>query len=391
MKRKHFKIEDLNNFAIEVLKKGGYSEEYAKASAFALLEADKRGIFSHGIAGGTGLEESVKRAGAAGTVDPSAKPKLMESKYPTIVVINANGTPGHYTSLMAIDKVKEIARKYGIGKVFVNNGNHFGAAGVWSEEIAKEGDLVGIVNCTTAACVKPTGDDPEGINYTKGAGTKLRTGTNPEAISIPHKKGLITLDMAYTRMAASYCIKSLKANKLMKIPGYAADSEYNSTLDPKEVFTFDENGRLIMSGSIFPLGSESAGYKGDGKLRIIELAHTFGGGPLKVIPFGTKGKDRRVSHEFTAYTIDFLFEREEALEKINEVIEDYERNYFGPSSRWPGDRAHACIKYAEKEGIPYSKGQIKTLRRAAEYVNLNLEDLLRPISEKEYPMDLFKK
>lgn len=390
MKRKHFAVDDMYNFAVNVLEKGDYPREYAETTAFALLGADRRGIFSHGIAGGTGLEESVKRSGAAGTVNPKAIPETLKTRYPTTVVINANGAPGHYTSSEAVKIVKEIARKYGIGKVIVNNGNHFGAAGVWSEEISKEGDLVGIVNCTTAACAKPMGDDPEGLDYTKGAGTKLRTGTNPESISIPHKNGVITLDMAYTRMAASYCIKCVKGKTLMTIPGYGADANYKSTLDPEQVYQIVDD-KLITVGSIFPLGSEGAGYKGDNKLRMIELSHAFGGGPLKVIPLGIESADRRISHEFVAYPIDYLYTKDEAIQRVSEIIKDYKDNYFGSSSRWPGDRAHACMKYAEEEGIPYSEGQVNTLRRSAEHVGLNFDKIVKEVSEKEYPAEFFKK
>lgn len=393
MKRKHFAVDDMYNFTVKVLtsEKAGFPEKQAEATAYALLGADRRGIFSHGIAGGTGLEESAKRAGAASTINPKAEPIILESKYPTKVVIDGNGAPGHYTSLIAIDLVKKIAREYGNGSVLVNNANHFGAAGIWSEKISEEGDLVGIVNCTTAACVKPMGDDPEGLDYTKGAGTELRTGTNPIAISTPHKNGLVTLDMALTRMAASYCIKCVKGGVQMTIPSYGADANYKSTLDPNKVFTFDENGKLVTLGSIFPLGSEGAGYKGDNMLRMIEMLHAFGGGPITKIPIGAKSEKRWVSHEFSAFPVDYLLTKDEAIQRESDLMKDYEDNYFGPSSRWPGDRAHACMEYAEKEGIPYSEGQVNTLKRSAEHVGLNFDEILKPISEKEYPKELFKK
>ena len=65
--RDHFNVEDLYTFTIKVLRNANYSKESAQATAYALLEADKRGIFSHGIAGGTGLEEAVKRVGITAT------------------------------------------------------------------------------------------------------------------------------------------------------------------------------------------------------------------------------------------------------------------------------------------------------------------------------------
>ena len=51
-KRDHFKVQDIYDFSINVLKSAGYNDKKAQTTAFALLEADKRGIFSHGTFGG---------------------------------------------------------------------------------------------------------------------------------------------------------------------------------------------------------------------------------------------------------------------------------------------------------------------------------------------------
>ncbi|MHA1739385.1 MAG: Ldh family oxidoreductase, partial [Candidatus Heimdallarchaeota archaeon] len=150
-KRYHFKTKDIFDFAFKVLVESGYPEEAAKATVHVLLEADKRGIFSHGLAGGTGLEEAVSCVGLFSTVKPQAKPIVLKQDYPTLAVIEANASPGHISSFIAVDLVKKLARKYGLAKVFVKQANHFGAAGVYSEMIAKESDLVGTVTCTTSA------------------------------------------------------------------------------------------------------------------------------------------------------------------------------------------------------------------------------------------------
>ncbi|MFV2016042.1 MAG: Ldh family oxidoreductase, partial [Candidatus Heimdallarchaeota archaeon] len=134
VKREHYKIEDIKNFTIKVLTSGGYSTQAAEATSYALLYADMKGIFSHGVAGGTGIEEAAARSGITATVDPKAEPIILEQKYPTIVVVDGNGAPGHLAATIAVDEVKKLARIYGIGKAFVYNTNHYGAAGAWSEK-----------------------------------------------------------------------------------------------------------------------------------------------------------------------------------------------------------------------------------------------------------------
>ncbi|MCY3411890.1 MAG: Ldh family oxidoreductase [Candidatus Heimdallarchaeota archaeon] len=387
--REHYSVDDMRAFTKTVLLKRGYSEEAADATTYALLEADIRGIFSHGIAGGTGLEEAVKRAGITATLEIDKEPIQLESKYPSIVVINGNGAPGHITAMRAVKLVKELARKYGIAKVVVNNTNHYGAAGVWSHLIAQDGDLKGDVSCTTIAVARVMGDDSDRLDYTKGAGSIPRLGTNPIAISFPIVNGqVLTLDMATTRMAVSYGLKHLKAGTLMDIPEYFADSNYKSTFDPRECIDNTENLEVI--GSVFPFGSTLAGYKGDGLIRFLEIDQALGGGPITRIPLGGSGNKRRISHSFTAQVIDFHYSKVEGRQRIRALMDDYEQ-YFGEYSRWPGERSDQAIAYARENGIPYSKGQVDTIRRAANEVGLVFEDLIKPVSTQEYPEEIFNK
>lgn len=387
-KRHHFKIEEIAQLAITILIKSGYPEESAKATTYALLEADMRGVFSHGLAGGAGLEEAASLTGLFSTVKPNAIPILLEQKYPTIAVIDAQSAPGHTTSQFAVSVVKDLARKYGLAKVFVKEANHFGSAGVWSEMIAKDGDLIGVVTCTTSALAKPMGDDSNGLDYTKGASKKLRLGTNPIAISVPHLNGILTVDMALTRLAANYCIKAYKTGQKLTIPEYAADKNYKSTLDPKEFIEIRE-GKQNLKGSIFPLGSTLAGYKGDALLRMIEINHSIGGGPITKIEATPTSPN--ISLAFEAQVVDYLYTKEDAKKRVSELMSDYEENYFGTATRWPGDRAKKALQYSLKEGIPYHQGQIEMFKRAAEVAGVDFESIVKSLGLKPFPREIFKK
>ena len=386
-KRNHYDVNAIYDFSLEVLKKSGYSDKKAQPTAFALLEADKRGIFSHGTAGGTGIEESVKRSGITSTVRLDTEPIIHKQKYDTLAVIDANGAPGHYTSYIAVELVKKIARKHGYGKVFVYNANHYGAAGVWSRKIAQEGDLKGSSTCTTVAVARVMGDDPARLDYTKGAGTENRLGTNPLAVSYPLLDGILTLDTAWTRMAVSYCLKKLKAGEMMTVPEYIGDKDYKSTLNPKD-FKESMQKEHKIKGTVFPHGSTLAGYKGDAMLRFIEIDNALGGGPINRIPFEASDENRRISHTFEAQAMDMLYDLDQSKTRIKDLMQDY-HIYFGKNSRWPGDRSKQALKYSETHGIPYSTGQIDSLKRTADYVGIPFE--LKPLGFKEYPEDIFNK
>lgn len=121
------------------------------------------------------------------------------------------------------------------------------------------------------------------------------------------------------------------------------------------------------------------------------MLHSLGGGPIKKVPIGKTDKRRRISHTFEAQMTDFLYSEEEALKRVRELMQDYENKYFGPASRWPGDRANEAIEYSLKEGIPYSEGQIETLKRSAAYLGLDFHSMIQSVGKKPYPAEIFKK
>jgi LDH2 family malate/lactate/ureidoglycolate dehydrogenase len=392
--RDHRDMDALLRFSTECLERKGYSPAFADATAFALVEADARGIFSHGAAGGTGLEEALARVGVTATVDIEAEPRRLPQKYASIGVIDADGAPGHYSSRLAVEWVRELAAAHGIAKVYVSNGNHFGAAGVWSEEISRDGRFEAHVTCTTGSCVRLLGDDPEGIDYTRGAavGGTHRLGTNPDAWSIPYAGGLFTIDMANTELAASLCVKYFKegrasgATRSLKIPNYVADENYRPTLDPERVMGL-RNGLLFLPGSIFPAGG-LRGYKGQISLQRIEADHSYAGGPIRAVDVSSKTEQRRISHSFEAQVVDFLYTADEARARMADLVADWAR-CGGPSTRLPGERSRLAREYSVAHGIPYSADQIRTLARCGAMVGMELDRV--PGSVNPYPRALFTK
>ena len=391
--RDHRDVAALFEFCKECLARKGYPAQFADATAFALVEADARGIYSHGAAGGTGLEEALVRTGVTATVDIHAVPERLPQTYPTIGVIDAQGAPGHYTSRLAVEWVRELAGKHGMAKVYVFDGNHFGAAGIWSEEIAADHRFEAHVTCTTAGCVRLLGDDPRGVDYTRGAavGGKHRLGTNPDAYSIPFNGGLFTIDMANTELAASLCTKYFKEGmasgrtRSLPIPNYVADESYRPTVDPTRVIRI-RDGKLELPGSVFPYGG-LRGYKGQISLQRIEADHSFAGGPIQAVDAGDISQ-RRISHAFEAQVIDFLYSREAALERMTALVRDW-ADCGGPATRLPGERSHLAREYSLRNGIPYSEDQIQTLRRCGASVGVDLANV--PSSMRPFSKNLFTK
>lgn len=364
---KRLKSEQLIGWGIEILLAHGMKEMDARLVAESLVDADLRNIYSHGMAGGSGIDDIILRI-KNGCINPDyqlKKTNQWSRKYPAILHIDADGGPGHSTAREAVRIVKELALKYGIGKIYVNNANHFGVAGIYSEMIAAEKKLIGKVSCITPLWMKPFAID------TNSNEQKKALGTNPIAWSTPYGEGIITIDMATSQRAASVALKAAKFNQEIEegqeketvMSDYLVDSSNTEVLTPPDL------AFVSKECSLWPLGGKHFGYKGFGLSLSIELDHIVGGCWITDIPAGCKTIDGRIGHIFEAVTIESQYPAKDVLRSISAKI-DHLRRAGGQKMKLPGQIEHEYkIEYLKK-GIPYSETQIYRLKSISEIVGV---------------------
>lgn len=350
-----YKPDIIKSYVCEILKRNGVPVEKAKITSDVLVEADTRGIFSHGV---NSLDLLVIRSIKDGGTNPSStlEDKTRNKKFP-IRHLDAHGALAHPAAIEAVDLVKKLARQTGFGKVYVFNANHFGAAGIYSERICTEKDLAGRVTCTTPTIVKPYG------------GKRNRLGTNLISWSVPYDRGIITIDMATTIHATSGILKALVEGTKFPFPVY--DKDGKETTDPKRFNSLDD---FLEKGSMIPLGGlgegeADAGYKGTGLAMLIELDSVIGGGFSGTINPAIHDKRRRIKQAFEAWRIDTLFPQEEALKHISRTISDI-RDKQGKTMLLPGEKEAKQRENSLREGIPYSFKQIERLEKLGKEVGL---------------------
>jgi LDH2 family malate/lactate/ureidoglycolate dehydrogenase len=347
--------EIIRSYVQKLLCKHGVPLSKAKITADVLVEADMRGIFSHGI---NGLDliviESIKQRGA----DPNAIPvdRTLNHDFP-IRHIDAQGDLGHPMAMDAVDLVKNLAKKHGYGKVYVFHANHFGIGAIYSEGICADKDLAGRVTCTTPSVVKPFG------------GEKNRLGTNIISWSIPYDGGWITIDMATTIHAVSGVLRALVEG--MPFPFPVSGPGGSKTTDSR---VFGGVKDFLRRGSMIPLGGigeggADVGYKGTGLALLIELDNVIGGGFSTYIdPMGSD-ESRHIRQTFEAWRIDTLFGREEALGHISKTISDL-KSQQGNGFLLPGEKEAIQRKKSLEHGIQYSPGMIIRLEKLGHSVGL---------------------
>ncbi|MFQ5895499.1 MAG: Ldh family oxidoreductase, partial [Nitrospinota bacterium] len=335
--------EELLRFTSAVLERIGVPSDRARGTAHVLVEADLRGIRSHGVVGGTGLEAILQKVEAGG-IHPGARPEVERHENSVLLHMDARGGLGHPAALDAVELVALTASYWGYGKMTIRNSTHFGAAGVYSEALAERG-LAGRVTSTGTAWMIPFG------------GSQKRLGTNPIAWSIPYPGGVITIDMATSQRALSPALKAAQEGGELP-PDYLLGPDGEEVRRPGSV-------EEVKACSVLPVGGRSFGYKGSGLAVLIELDAALGGGSVGRIPSLAPGPEGYVAQTVEAWRVDSLFPREEAMRRLGEAVEDL-RRHGGPEMLLPGERERRCREAYRKEGIPFSEAEVRRLREVGE-------------------------
>jgi LDH2 family malate/lactate/ureidoglycolate dehydrogenase len=208
-------VAGLKEFLTKLLVKKGMFAAEAQIVVARLLEADLRGIQSHGCR----MVPQYLRAMDAGQIDPRGQ-ILTVTSTPAMAVLDGGRAMGHLAATKAMQLAIDLARSVGTGTVAVKNSQHFGAASVYAL-MAVQAGMIGYCTTSTAhATVAPYGSRSAG------------TANNAFAWGAPVRSGPpFVLDMA---VAVSSWGK-IFAQKFYGgeiPPGWAYDAEGQPTTDP---------------------------------------------------------------------------------------------------------------------------------------------------------------
>ena len=247
------KYDELTAYTIKILEKLGYPKAQADVTAWALVEADARGVNSHGVGRLDFYESNIKN----GFNIPAAEPEVVHET-PLSVVIDGRHGVGAYIAKYAMNRVLEKAKNAGAGFAAVRNSNHFGMAALWGEMATAQG-YIGMSFCNTRICsIVLFGKD-------------RILGTNPLCFAIPSSgKVPFVLDMATTTAAHGKVEVYERLNKAMPV-GWCVD---DNGVDSTDVHSFQKIYREKKAGGHLFLGGgteELGGHKGYGLGLFVDL------------------------------------------------------------------------------------------------------------------------
>jgi LDH2 family malate/lactate/ureidoglycolate dehydrogenase len=283
-------FQDLLNLTAAILKKGyGYSQEEALITATLLVEADARGIPSHGVSRLAFYRTNLD----LGHAHPGIEPVIVHET-PCSFVLDGQGGVGCHIANVAVKKTVEKAKNSMVCHTAVRNSNHYGIAGYWAELVAKEG-MIGMAFTNTYIAGVPT------------FGNLRILGTNPIAVAIPEGDGIFLLDMATTTVTHGKV--ELYDRRKKEMPhGWVVDEKgkvvTDATAFEKTFYQTNYGGHLYLGGE----GEESGGHKGFGLALLVELlcsGLSLGAASLMTYP---KGGNGGITHFFSAMSFNLFGE-----------------------------------------------------------------------------------
>ena len=232
-------LDDLRTWCHAILRGAGFVQDHAELVSESLVDAEARGVSSHGVARVRIYSERL----LGGLLNGSARPSIIKQTAATAHV-DADNAVGHAGAFKGLKTAMVKAAAEGAGVSVVRNSNHCGTLGYFAR-IAAERGLVTLL---------ATNGPPVMVYY---GGRTRAVGTNPIGIGVPRSDGApLILDMATSATARGRII--LAGQNGGEIPdGWAVDSRGRPTTDPA----------AALEGAVVPF----AGPKGSGLAMMIDL------------------------------------------------------------------------------------------------------------------------
>ena len=172
----------LDAFCVDLLKAAGVPETDARITARIQVEADLRGVHSHGARAISGYIRRILK----GDINPNAHPRVL-SEGAAYVHVDADNALGQVAAYGAMLRAIRKSERSGIGMAAVRNTNHYGAAAYYAN-MAAEAGMVGF---------NTTGGRENRGNMAPYGSIEPAIGNAPFAFGIPAgRERPIILDMA---------------------------------------------------------------------------------------------------------------------------------------------------------------------------------------------------
>lgn len=333
----------------------GLPEPAAVAVAEGLVDADMRGVSSHGVM----LVPMYAERIGAGSVTTATEGEVV-TDLGAIAVLDAGNALGILTGDQAMGIAVDRARRFGVGAVAVRHAFHFGGAFRFVMSATAAG-MIGVAAANTRPLMPAPG------------GAAAVIGNNPLAIGVPTTAEPVVLDMALSEAALGK-IRIAAAEGREIPPTWATDSAGVPTTDPE----------AAIEGLLLP----AAGPKGYGLAFMIDaLSGVLSGGAFGA---GVQGlySDTAVpndcAHFFLAIDPAAFGGADAFAGRVEELAAQVSASPTAPGVDrvlLPGQLEAERHAAAAAAGVPVERSVIENLHEVATGLGVDLGDLGRDDGE----------
>jgi ureidoglycolate dehydrogenase (NAD+) len=333
----------LTAFTAVCLEKLGLPPADARLVAETLVEANLRGVDSHGV---VRLPHYATRL-RNGSIKP--RPNITVKRTgPATAMVDGDAGMGQLVAVRAMNEAIALARETGVGVAGVRNSSHCGAMAYFVELAVKQG-MIGVALTHTDPIMAPTGMKRNFL------------GSNPIAFAAPGgEEPPIVVDMATTYVAWGKVIVAREEGETIP-PDWGVDAEGKPATDPNKVV------------GLAPM----AGPKGYALAAMIEVlcAHLVG------VPFGTHvtkmygelDKPRNLGHFMLALDIARFTDPAAFKAQIDVFVREIHAEAPVDPARpplAPGEPERLTAAKRRQTGVPVGEGVLADLNRLARELGL---------------------
>lgn len=337
--------QELKEFARAFFVRNGCPEGDAEVSADSLVQANLRGVDSHGVH----LIPMYLQQFRQGLINPHPNIEVVREA-PSVALIDADLSYGTPVSIRAMRMAIVKAKNTGVGWVSICRTAHQGAM-YYYPLVAVEQDMAGIAICTSGPNTVPWGS------------VRCAIGNNPIALGVPSKtRHPLILDMAVSTVAAGWVLHAYERGE--PIPEeWALDPAGDPTSDPAD---FLERG-----GGMQPVGK----YKGSGLSILLEaVVGILAANPL-IAPAlaGEEWRHRGQGSVMVAIDISAFTDVERFKEEVDRLIDSVKAL---PRASWaseilvPAEREWRTLAERTRAGVPIHENILRQLREVASELDI---------------------
>ncbi|MCE5328987.1 Ldh family oxidoreductase [bacterium] len=351
----------MEQFMADVFAKVGVPESDARICAEVLIEADKRGIDSHGV--GRFKPIYIDRI-KAGLQNPVTDFEIIREG-PTTAVIDGHNGMGQVIGKRSMELAIKKAKKYGLGMVAVRNSTHYGIAGYYALMAAKE-NMIGITGTNARPSIAPT------------FGIENMLGTNPLVFGMPTDEYFSFVIDCATSITQRGKIE-LYAREGKKLPpGWVIDQDGNTKTDPAVVLEELNSGKCALA-PLGGAGEELAGYNGYGYATVVEiLSSSLQAGlflkDLADVDSNGKKVPSRLGHFFFAIDIASFIEPESFKKNTGDILRSLRNSKKVPGQEriyTAGEKEYIAWMDRKDKGVPLNDVMQKIIRTTRDEYGLS--------------------